>query len=268
MTSETRAESFQPLMEWYFVRQTALDLVRIGQEAGIESKKLVFIGGMACFFHLESAFGKKQLVCWRGTKDIDFLVLGLGGAQRLIKQVKDTPTFDGWRIQKSHLPNKWSFQLFVSGGGGYLPEEKRWVDIDLYGQTETGGIVLNKRILKTDQLIYDPPQELNVGGRRLVVPSLRDTLIFKLDVLSYSPHLRRKDQFDVLGCLAVAEAENVPLNTLIRQVVDKINTREQFLRTKEALQGLAKEWRKGSFPENWPVPSREYLKNLTDYIPR
>lgn len=260
--------TLQPRFEWYGVHKVALGLVEVANQTGLKPENLVFIGGMACFFHLESVFGKSETMSWRGTQDVDLVVFGMGNVLRFMKGIKTSTILKEAVHSSSHLPDKWSCRVKNPVGQDYLPEEKRWTDIDLYGQVRREGISLNQRTLRPEQIIYDPPICLETGGRRVVhVPSLRDTLTLKLDVLFYSPHLRPKDQFDVLGCLAKAETKGIALETITREAFAKIFTREQAIKTVGALRELKTVFQTTDL-SGWRLPSREYLKNLEDYLPK
>ncbi len=259
-------ELFYPRMEWNLIYQTALDIKLTGEKAGIEPRQLVFIGGLSCAFHLRNAFGGYKVVQWRGTNDVDLIVFGSGGPQRLMDAVKSSSQFGGCKNQISHLPDKWSCQLSTQRGKGFFSDQERTVEVDLFGQVQSGVVHLNSRNLEPDKLIYDPPEELEIGNRvKVMAPSLRDTVILKMDILQDAKSLREKDHYDILGCLAVAEKKKIPCLTIASQVLRQMATREQSQRARETFYDIADAVQKGYLSQSWNIPSKRYLRNFLDF---
>lgn len=251
-----------PREQWEGVFSLSCDLPNIANDVGIERSCLVFIGGLACYFHLFKTFGLEPQN-WRGTVDIDLVLFGKGTTQRLIAGLRKADGITSVSTQRSHLEDK--FRSSVLRKSSPYP-----VEIDLYGELDRReGVFLNGIRILPDKIVNQPPISISNkdGSNPVYVPDIIDTLLLKWDVLTGADEFRQKDTCDLIGCLAVTEAEGLRASEICRAISNHIFGPEIRRKTRDNLKKLVDRCRgareEGLVPSTMRLPSKEYLRSLT-----
>lgn len=197
----------QPRLQWYMVEKVTRDFISASKEEGVNPDNLVFIGGIATYLHAKNTIGSRVVNRWRGTHDVDVVVLEAGGAGKIVSRLIKEAGYKSTSSTKSHIDNKKTITI-VTHPNGSLSENESGVDIDLYStEDKSNNVRLNKRILNAypKPFIKQPVESLEIGGAKVSLPSVLDCLIMKFDVVTVSPELRKKDKNDILTLFMVSE---------------------------------------------------------------
>src|SRR3989344_5886213 len=213
--------SLQERRDWYKAGSLLSEIEDAAQELALKPEEMIHIGGTSIFYHAYHAFGPKALVNFRGTHDMDIITFTKGAMQRVLDKLAKDPDslVREYHTSPSHLPDKRTVHITLrdSNNPGVLPV----IDID-YWEFTSGAIAFNDRRMEKTRIVLDPPEKLelptlNPHKRRglVVVPSLRDTFIIKMDVVDYSRlGLRSKDRVDVLTMFSTCCALGYDLDYL------------------------------------------------------
>lgn len=208
--------------EWYQINSFLQKVGQAGVELDLQPKDMVHIGGTGNFYRLYAAFGPSATIHFRGTHDMDIVSFNQGVARRVLDRIKgmpDSPILD-YTIRKSpNIPDKMS--IYVALNSKNMPGLSTGFELDVY-ESSTGLIRFNKRLFTAERLILDPPEKLILPPHRgfVIVPSLRDYFIIKMDIVDYSKSgLRSKDQVDILATLATCDKTNVEFSELLEALI-------------------------------------------------
>ena len=267
----------QPRLQWYNVEKVTRDFVKASKEEGIDAHNLVFIGGIATFLHAQNTVGDRVVNRWRGTRDIDVVVLEGGGAGKIGSRLNKEADYESVSSINSHFKDKKTIQI-VTHPKGVLPRSERDINIDLYSPDDNSRTLrLNNRILKAypEPFIKQPIETLDIKGSKVSLPSILDCLIMKFDVTTVSDHLRKKDKNDILTLFMVAEntkkglenseiLENpkLLLGKLIESYDNNRDRNKVIGELSGIFNGLAECQRKGKIPLDMKIflPSENYQR--------
>jgi len=260
--------------KWNQVYSIALEIPNIARDVGLLENELVFIGGLACYFHLRSAFGMREQK-WRGTVDIDVVAFGSGSVQRMIEGFKKSAWYSKVKTRKSHLDDKVSCSLSVNNWPGSQ------IEIDLYGDRgeHTGrekekfsSINLNGLNLSMDKIVNYPPQKITQGETSFYCPDIRDLILLKWVVLTGASSFRPKDVCDLIGCLAVAEKIGIKASDIYTLITSHVYGSSYRKRTLTGFSSIFDNYSNisGTREEKnkWPgvLPSKRYINNLRNSV--
>lgn len=260
----TETESWiQQRFKWNEILITKAFLPDIAEAVGVGREDLIFIGGIACYFLLTGAFGERVTQNWRGTGDIDLVIFGIGSAKRTMDAIREDKKYvKKAEVCESHLPDKYCCRIIPTGVEGNLSrtDPKDWIQVDIYGQKENGGVTLNQRTLTSSEKILNyPPEEITINKKKFRFAGLYDMITLKFDVLTGALDLRLKDLYDLLGCFAVAERRDIPPSGLYNHIERGILGKEYRDRARKAIGSLAEEFDHHNCPFK---PSRDYFKEF------
>lgn len=272
----------QPRMEWYQVLDLARDIADAAESAGIDSKNLVFVGGIAVFLHARNILGNRAVPQWRGTVDVDVVVTERGGVGKLLANLQNSGRYEYIDPLKSHFPDKQAWRV-QAWDRGFLPERKRLIDVDIYFPNPGPGraaIEFNaRRIHPFPEPFIREQVESYVITRKgrpieVAVPSLLDCLIMKLDVAAVSEDFRDKDRMDILTLLMVAEQrglDGVEILTTAVEATHNSRARRFVLSDLASVTRTAVDcYQKGNFTQEQMLffPSLGYLKQAAEVVMR
>ncbi len=267
---------------WYQVNHFLLGFARMGVNLGLEAADIVHLGGTANFYRLYQAFGPQAVQHFRGTHDMDIISFRQGKAQRVLDGMVADYRKEGERLGAGKvrltrvrdystrpslsLPDKRSF--YVALDYRDMPGTASGFEIDVY-ESRGGQIRFNNRVLTKDRIIFDPAESLELttlakGQNRglISVPSLRDYLILKTDIVDFSRSgLRIKDQFDILTLLKICGVLGVDFNHLVTSVVEVNSTSGATARLQELARLLKDPFSKlQNVPADYPyLPDRQQI---------
>lgn len=267
----------QPRLQWYMVEKVTRDFVNASKDEGINPNNLVFIGGIATYLHARNTIGNRVVNRWRGTHDVDVVILEAGGAGKIVSRLNKEAGYESVSSTDSPHDDKKTIEL-VSHPNGSLSRNESDVDIDLYSTEDNSNAVrLNNRILKAypNPFIKQPVESRELGGVKISLPSVLDCLIMKLDVATVSDQLRKKDKNDILTLFMVAEnnkkmpnnsnvIENPKelLSTLIGSYDSNKDRKKIIGELSGIFNGIAECQRKGKVPLDMKIfiPSENYQR--------
>lgn len=254
-------------LQWFAFRQTAIDVVSLSENFGIKPSELVFIGGFAFYLQLRAAFGSRVTMGWRGTHDVDLLVFGPGNLRKVITAIGESNLYEDATASMSHLPDKHKYEGILGRGRGCLTLRQRSFKFDLYGENRNGTIELDGRIFSAQKLIYDHPELITLeNGVQFGIPSPRDLITLKLNLLNARDSLWPTEYVDIAGCLAVAEKRGIPLTQIMDDVYAKLAKGNQQQRANSCFDKLCKFcWAKCRTSE-LIVPSCDYLYGFNEWV--
>lgn len=230
----------QERREWYKVNSLLGEIEDAAQELGLKPEEMVHIGGISIFYHAYRVFGPRALVNFRGTHDMDIITFTKGAMQRIFDKLTEDPNSHvrEYHLSRSHLPDKRTLHIALKDSNfpGFLPI----IDID-YWEFTSGAIAFNDRRMEKTRIVLDPPEKLELATlnpykRRglVVVPSLRDTFIIKMDVVDYSRlGLRPKDRIDVLTMLSTCNALGHDFDYLLDALVSTSSQKSALMKLGE-----------------------------------
>lgn len=266
----------QPLMQWNLVTSLTNDIAREAEIAGIKPHDLIFIGGIAIYLHALRNIGSKTATRWRGTHDIDLLVMDKGGSGKILTALRGSGKYKYVKSTVSHFTGKktWEFQFRPKG---YLEEEKNRLDLDVYGlEGQTNSIVFNKRTIKPypHDFIAEPVRLTSISSglnrHSVAIPSPLDCLIMKLDVACIDGKLREKDKSDILTLLTISEREGKPATECFRGALFHIygdrETNLVLTELKDLLSLASKCQRQSGSEMGIFTPSFDYLQSCLEAI--
>lgn len=210
-------------LPWFRIDRFLTEMGEVAQEAGLEDTDLVHMGGNGVYNWMLYILGEEATTHFRGTYDVDLVTFNPGRVNYLLDLMQDRGNIQSWKkhpaygfLDKDCYTVNWE----VSNGSG-TPES---LVLDVYAPRSTEGeIHFNDRTLRPGELILDPPVrlwELEKDRGMVVVPSLRDLFLLKMDiVLSSRSGLREKDETDVIMLVAMTEKTGVGFEDLLRSLV-------------------------------------------------
>lgn len=232
---------FDERFQWYQVDKFLLDFARMGTNLAIEPSDVVHLGGTANFYRCYEAFGPQAVQHFRGTHDMDIVSFQPGVVNRILDGLVDSYKKEQGRLGSNSKVRISRVNSYSSRPSLSLPDKKSFYvaldyqdspgiasgfEIDVY-ESSADEIRFNNRKLTRDKIIFDPPQTLRLatlaqGKDRgaVSVPSLRDYLITKTDIVDFSlSGLRIKDQFDILTLLKICGVQGVDFNHLVTSLI-------------------------------------------------
>lgn len=232
---ETLSESFTPQkrFKWYQTNQLLQSVGRSASTLNLEATDLVYIGGVAQFYRCYDALGSVSVPTFRGTHDLDVLSFVPGTIQRIVDFMAGKPEsgIAGYSIYwSSSVKDKKSLRIqYAQSNDPQLTSQQPYFEVDVYEATNGGGIHYNNRVMTRQRIIMDAPEVLGLPKHRgiVAVPSLRDSLLIKMDVIDFSESgLRCQDHFDILTILKVGDELGIRFEDLVHSVVDDCQMRE------------------------------------------
>jgi len=230
----------QERRDWYRVNSLLGEIEDTAQELGIKPEEMIHIGGTSIFYHAYHAFGSKALPNFRGTHDMDIITFTKGAMQRVLDRLVEESDSHvrEYHTSYSHLPDKRTVHITLKDPTN--PGGMSIIDID-YWEFTSGAIAFNDRRMKKTRIVLDPPEKLelptlNPHKKRglVVVPSLRDSFIIKMDVVDYSRlGLRAKDRIDVLTMFSTCCALGYDLDYLFDALVKTSGRESAYMKLTE-----------------------------------
>jgi len=209
---------------WYQVDYLLTNIGKTAESIGLLPTDLVHIGGISIFFRGLEVFGASAVNNSRGTEDLDIVSWRPGSFDQLAAEMKARGIIED--IQKRPAPglkDKFSYDITLPTGNNVGVNNV--VPIDLY--TGHNSIRFNDRVMTPDAIIIDPPDVLGSLQRErglVVVPSVRDTLAVKLDIVDSSGvGLREKDEIDILWMLGIISRSGLSFEPILRSIIDNAN---------------------------------------------
>jgi len=230
----------QERLDWYRVNSLLGEVEDTAQELDLKPEEIVHIGGISILYHAYKAFGPKAIVNFRGTHDMDIITFTKGTMQRVLDRLAQDPDshVKEYHTSHSHLPDKRTLHIALKDSN--YPGALSIIDID-YWEFTSGAIAFNDRRMEKTRIVLDPPERLelptlNPQKKRglVVVPSLRDTFIIKMDVVDYSRlGLRPRDRIDVLTILSTCHALGHDFDYLLDALIKTSNNESAYRRLTE-----------------------------------
>ena len=194
----------QERLSWYQLEGFLAGMGKAAEELQIRDPDLIHIGGVSIFYRGLDTFGPSAVPNFRGTVDLDVLSFGPGSFDYLMDHMKDKGQIESSKKRTSMgFPDKFTYEVAMpkDNNVGAIHEVK----VDLY--SASGRVKFNDRFMTPDAIVLDPPERLHGLSRQkgmVVVPSLRDSFIIKMDIVASSHSgLRDKDQGDILWMLGM-----------------------------------------------------------------
>lgn len=271
-------EMLQPRMEWNLVLKLAKNISKETCNAGIDPHQVVFVGGFATFLHTKQALGDRVVNFWRGTDDVDMVITSRGGTGKILAGLQKSGQYQYVDSAPSHFVDKQTWSL-LKNPQGFLPEEARTTDVDVYFLNKNSGNVrFNERTISPypGKFITEPVELVGLmdgtNESKIAIPTITDLLLMKLDIINLSKNkkLRDKDTNDVLSLLMVAERKGLDGSDLIKNILLHINGKKEKKRVVDELTGvytnLIQCYRYGNIPVDRKIflPTIDYIKRSRD----
>lgn len=227
---------FEPMREWPQMANVISYLDYGRETSGLEPMDMVHIGGTALWYRLKAAFGSE--VQFRGTHDVDVITWIPGHAQRICQAVVSLTNdyFTGaYELNKSSsIADK--LVAIIHTTPSILAGQKNEIPLDMYFSDNPAKTVAfnNRRFTQIDpetklpKIVIDTPEIILTQydyANQVAVPSLRDHIILKLDILDSSRSgLREKDIYDIFAIIKLLEYQGVDIERFSRSLITDILT--------------------------------------------